>query len=91
MVRKFKAGDRVKVIGGSDGPKMEVLKYIAKKEPLFGFVDRDTYVECMVSQWRAKIPDIPPKPSSQGTGSKRNVQGLSNSAIGTMLNQKKER
>lgn len=47
MVRKFKAGDRVKVKGGSDGPKMEVLKYIAKKEPIFGFVDRDTYVECV--------------------------------------------
>ncbi|RUA14394.1 MAG: hypothetical protein DSY83_09635 [Flavobacteriia bacterium] len=47
MVRKFKAGDRVKVKGGSDGPKMEILKYIAKKEPIFGFVDRDTYVECV--------------------------------------------
>lgn len=45
MARKFKAGDRVK--GASNGPKMEVSKYIAKKEPIFGFMDRDTYVECV--------------------------------------------
>ncbi|WP_424989191.1 hypothetical protein [Flagellimonas sp.] len=47
MVRKFKAGDRVKVKGDSADHKMEVIKYIAKMEPIFGFVDRDTYVECV--------------------------------------------
>lgn len=47
MARKFKVGDRVKAKGASIGPKMEVYKYIAKKEPIFGFIDRDTYVECV--------------------------------------------
>ncbi|WP_067028913.1 hypothetical protein [Allomuricauda sp. CP2A] len=46
MARKFKAGDWVKAKGASDSPKMEVSKYITKKEPIFGFLDRDTYVEC---------------------------------------------
>ncbi|HBU77727.1 MAG TPA: hypothetical protein DEF18_06460 [Muricauda sp.] len=47
MARKFKPGDWVKVKGTSSGPKMEVSKYSAKKEPIFGFMDRDTYVECI--------------------------------------------
>lgn len=47
MARKFKAGDWVKAKGTSNGPKMEVSKYISKKEPIFGFADRDTYVECI--------------------------------------------
>jgi uncharacterized protein YodC (DUF2158 family) len=47
MARKFKAGDWVEIKGSSDSPKMEVSKYIAKKEPIFGFVDNDTYVECV--------------------------------------------
>ncbi|WP_242502059.1 hypothetical protein [Flagellimonas olearia] len=47
MARKFKGGDRVKAKGASSGPKTEVSKYIAKKEPIFGFTDRDTYVECV--------------------------------------------
>lgn len=47
MARKFKTGDWVKIKGKQDSPKMEILKYVAKKEPIFGFVDDDTYVECV--------------------------------------------
>ncbi len=47
MARKFKPGDRVKAKGVSSSPKMEVSKYITKKEPIFGFADNDTYVECV--------------------------------------------
>ena len=47
MSRKFKAGDWVKAKGASESPKMEVAKYISKKEPIFGFTDNDTYVECV--------------------------------------------
>ena len=47
MARKFKAGDWVKIKGKSNDPKMEILKYVPKKEPIFGFVDNDTYVECV--------------------------------------------
>lgn len=47
MARKFKPGDWVKAKGVSSSPKMEVSKYITKKEPIFGFADNDTYVECV--------------------------------------------
>ena len=47
MTRKFKAGDWVEIKGKHDSPKMEVLKYVAKKEPIFGFVDNDTFLECV--------------------------------------------
>lgn len=47
MTRKFKAGDWVKSKGNTNSPKMEVLKYVVKKEPIFGFMDSDTYVECV--------------------------------------------
>jgi uncharacterized protein YodC (DUF2158 family) len=47
MARKFKAGDWVKVKASAGRPKMEVLKYVSKKEPIFGFVNDDTYLECV--------------------------------------------
>ncbi len=47
MARKFKAGDWVKIKGNADRPIMEVLKYVSKKEPIFGFVNDDTYLECV--------------------------------------------
>jgi len=47
MARKFKAGDWVSIKGNATTQKMEVLKYIPKKEPIFGFLDSDTYVECV--------------------------------------------
>lgn len=47
MAKKFKPGDWVKIKGNDSRPKMEVLKYISKKEPIFGFVNNDTYLECV--------------------------------------------
>lgn len=47
MARKFKAGDWVSIKRNATTQKIEVLKYIPKKEPIFGFLDSDTYVECV--------------------------------------------
>ncbi|PZD77111.1 hypothetical protein [Mesonia sp. K7] len=47
MSRKFKAGDWVKVKGKPSAPKMQVLKYVPKKDFLFGMVDNDAYLECV--------------------------------------------
>lgn len=47
MPRKFKAGDWVKVKGKRFAPKMQVIKYVPKKDPLLGFVDNDNYLECV--------------------------------------------
>lgn len=47
MSRKFKARDWVRVKGNNATHKMEILKYTSKKEPVFGYVDNDTYVECV--------------------------------------------
>ncbi|WP_092447811.1 hypothetical protein [Winogradskyella sediminis] len=47
MPRKFKSGDWVKVRGKLTTPKMQVLKYVSKKNPLMGWVDNNTYVECV--------------------------------------------
>tara|TARA_R110000868_G_scaffold410962_1_gene701099 strand:+ start:3862 stop:4092 length:231 start_codon:yes stop_codon:yes gene_type:complete len=47
MPKKFKPGDWVKIKGSSDSPKMQVLKYVSKKEPIFGFVNDDNYLECV--------------------------------------------
>ena len=46
MTRKFKSGDWVKVRGQLTAPKMQVLKYVSKKT-LLGWVDNNTYVECV--------------------------------------------
>ena len=47
MIRKFKPGDWVKLKGRNISPKMEVLKYIPKKDMLFGTVNNDSYLECV--------------------------------------------
>ncbi|AUC77094.1 YodC family protein [Olleya sp. Bg11-27] len=47
MPRKFKPGDWVKVRGKLIGPKMQVLKYVPKKDLIFGLVDYDSYLECV--------------------------------------------
>ncbi|WP_340154855.1 hypothetical protein [uncultured Winogradskyella sp.] len=47
MPKKFKPGDWVKLKGKASAPQMEVLKYVAKKDALFGLVDNDTYLECV--------------------------------------------
>jgi uncharacterized protein YodC (DUF2158 family) len=47
MPRKFKPGEWVKLKGNPNSPKMEVIKYVAKKKWLFGLIDTDTYLECV--------------------------------------------
>ncbi|WP_405382726.1 hypothetical protein [Maribacter sp. LLG6340-A2] len=47
MTRKFKPGDWVKSKGLLNAPKMQVLKYISKKDGLFGVVQNHSYVECI--------------------------------------------
>ncbi|MDG5492007.1 hypothetical protein [Psychroserpens sp. SPM9] len=47
MIRKFKSGDWVKIKGKTFAPKMEVLKYIPKKDTVFGLTDNDSYLECI--------------------------------------------
>jgi uncharacterized protein YodC (DUF2158 family) len=47
MTRKFKPGDWVKFKGRALCPKMEVLKYVPKKDPVFGTINNDTYLECV--------------------------------------------
>ena len=45
MPRKFKSGEWVKVKLIS--PKMQVIKYVPKKDSIFGLVNNDTYLECV--------------------------------------------
>lgn len=47
MPRKFKPGDWVKVKGKLTAPKMQVLKYVPKKDSILGLVDNDNYLECV--------------------------------------------
>lgn len=47
MPRKFKSGEWVKVKGKLTSPKMQVIKYVPKKDSIFGFVDNDIYLECV--------------------------------------------
>lgn len=47
MQRKFKSGEWVKVKGKLNTPKMQVVKYVPKKDSIFGFVHNDTYLECV--------------------------------------------
>lgn len=47
MPRKFKSGEWVKVKGKLNTPKMQVLKYVPKKDSIFGFVHKDSYLECV--------------------------------------------
>ncbi len=46
-IRKFKPGDWVKIKGSDSAPKMEIIKYLTKKDPLMGSVNKDIYVECV--------------------------------------------
>jgi uncharacterized protein YodC (DUF2158 family) len=45
-IRKFSAGDIVKLKEKNIGPEMVVHGYHPKKEPIFGFIDKNSYVEC---------------------------------------------
>jgi len=47
MPRKFKSGEWVTVKGKLTSPKMQVIKYVPKKDSIFGLVDNDTYLECV--------------------------------------------
>lgn len=47
MVRKFKSGDWVKVKGKNFAPKMQVIKYVPKKDSVLGLVNYDSYLECV--------------------------------------------
>ncbi|WP_452230050.1 MULTISPECIES: hypothetical protein [unclassified Lacinutrix] len=47
MPRKFKSGEWVKVKGKLTSPKMQVIKYVPKKDSIFGLVDNDSYLECI--------------------------------------------
>jgi len=47
MPRKFKSGEWVTVKGKLISPKMQVIKYVPKKDSIFGLVDNDTYLECV--------------------------------------------
>tara|TARA_R110002049_G_scaffold198043_1_gene368034 strand:- start:4304 stop:4564 length:261 start_codon:yes stop_codon:yes gene_type:complete len=47
MPRKFKPGDWVKVKRKLNAPEMQVLKYVSKKDSIFGLVDNDSYLECV--------------------------------------------
>jgi uncharacterized protein YodC (DUF2158 family) len=47
MPRKFISGEWVKVKGKLTAPKMQVVKYVPKKDSIFGLVDNDSYLECV--------------------------------------------
>ena len=47
MPRKFKSREWVKVKGKLIAPKMQVIKYVSKKDSIFGLVDNDSYLECV--------------------------------------------
>ncbi|MFC3973549.1 hypothetical protein [Maribacter confluentis] len=58
MSRKFKLGDWVKVKGLLNSPKMQVLKYVSKKNPIFGVLYNNSYVECVWYQNGERKSDI---------------------------------
>ena len=47
IIRKFKLGDWVKIKGDGNAPKMEIVKYVPKKDPLTGTINNNTFVECV--------------------------------------------
>lgn len=47
MLRKFKLGEWVKLKGSNSSPEMEVIKYVSKKDPVFGSVNDDDYLVCV--------------------------------------------
>ncbi|MBC3846623.1 hypothetical protein H8K90_09550 [Winogradskyella echinorum] len=58
MTRKFKSGDWVKLKGKALAPKMEVLKYITKKDSFFGLVDNNNYLECIWYKNGERISEV---------------------------------
>lgn len=55
MVRKFKPGDWVKLKGNRNAPKMEVIKYVPKDDPLSGVVNNHTYLECVTTKMEREL------------------------------------
>ncbi|WP_179315361.1 hypothetical protein [Winogradskyella undariae] len=47
MPRKFKSGEWVTVKGKLTSPKMQVIKYVPKKDSIFGLANNDTYLKCV--------------------------------------------
>ena len=47
MSKKFKPGDWVKVKGKLAAPRMQVIKYVAKKNDLLEVINNDSYLECV--------------------------------------------
>ena len=47
MTKKFKPGDWVKIKGSPNNQKMEVLKYVIKRDPILGIANNNTYLECI--------------------------------------------
>lgn len=47
MSRKFKPGDWVKIKGAPKNQRMEVLKYVLKKDSFLGITNNNTYLECI--------------------------------------------
>ncbi|KAA5821428.1 hypothetical protein FPF71_16250 [Algibacter amylolyticus] len=47
MQRKFKSGDWVKIRGRLTAPKMQVIKYVPKRDAVLGVVDYNCYLECV--------------------------------------------
>ena len=50
IVKKFKLDDCVKTKGNLDAPKMEVIKYITKKDPFVGTINSNVDLECVYYQ-----------------------------------------
>lgn len=58
MGRKFKSGDWVKLKGKTFAPKMQVLKYIIKKDTIFGLSDNASYLECIWYKNGERISEV---------------------------------
>ncbi|WP_062052986.1 hypothetical protein [Aquimarina longa] len=58
MARKFKSGDWVKLKGKTLAPKMEVLKYVPKRDSIFGLTDNDSYLECIWYKNGERISEV---------------------------------
>ncbi|SFD39947.1 hypothetical protein [Algibacter pectinivorans] len=58
MQRKFKSGDWVKLRGKLTAPKMQVLKYVPKKDPVLGVVDYNSYLECVWYKHGERYTDV---------------------------------
>ncbi|HCO85160.1 MAG TPA: hypothetical protein DIT95_16755 [Arenibacter sp.] len=47
IIKKFKPGDWVKIKGDNNAQKMEVVRYVSKKDPLTGIINNNNFVECV--------------------------------------------